>query len=1078
MPATGQIPISRIKVTPPIRRREIVSRPRLIENLIDQFDQKLILVVAPAGYGKTTLLLDLATTSELPVCWLALDSLDQDPQRFLSYLVSSIANYFPTFGKESRAALESMVSVEADGERLIVAITNEIRAHTSEHFVVVMDDYHLVDVSPDIRRLVSRFVQLASENVHLLLSGRSLPTIPDMPLLVARGMVSGLSFEDLAFQPDEISQYFIQNSGRLIRDEEAQHIAEETEGWIAAIHLTNTLTALHVPAKPFSAFADLFDFFASEVLDKQTPEIREFLLVTSLFEAFDAGLCKAVLDPLLPGEPRPWGSLISAVQANNVFTVPLGTAGQFIRYHNMFKQFLVSQLLYEQPTLSWHIQKQLARYYEENESWEEALHLYDSLGDHEGMVGVFSKGGFHFLNSGKILTLANWLNRVPIGLQQENPIILSLQGAVNLTQGNTQLGLSLLTQAEERFRKVDDRSNLALTLTRRAGAYRQTGQFQLALQDSEEAISLAQEFTDREDRATFAEAMRFKGQALFRLDRVEEGLACMKGSLELYSDLEMTANIPVLEMELGMLCRARGDHETAVRYYQRALQIWEETGNLGWKASLLNNMGVLYHQEGRFGEAFSTLEGALTAAEASGYVRTQALAYNSLGDLLLDVQDTEQATSCHSKALELATQLRDAFLIFYENLATIRLARQAGRFDEALELVQGLIAGDATHTPYRLATLKVEEGCCLLGMDRPREAVAKLREAMPLFLHGGRAQELTNLRIWLVAALVAVDGTAAWAEFEALASQGALLQPHGALYITALQCRPWLSRLGVNGRDHGNALAGFLAAVEKYGDNLALVRRQLRQNSRRIALSPPKIAIRAFGPAQVARDGKVLTLPDWHTREARDIFLYLLFSPPQTKEQIGLVFWPDITPARLKARFKSNVFRIRQALGQGVITFEGEIYRFNASVDYSCDVEEFHALLSAGRQSDDPGQALRSIRSAVDLVEGPFLADMDSAWLTDIRTTLSREYELALYDLAERYLLAGDPGNCLLYSQKAMALDPLQEKVYRLRMNAFAALRDRPGLAKQYQECKEVFQRELGVPPSNEIAMLFERLLG
>lgn len=99
-------------------------------------------------------------------------------------------------------------------------------------------------------------------------------------------------------------------------------------------------------------------------------------------------------------------------------------------------------------------------------------------------------------------------------------------------------------------------------------------------------------------------------------------------------------------------------------------------------------------------------------------------------------------------------------------------------------------------------------------------------------------------------------------------------------------------------------------------------------------------------------------------------------------------------------------------------------------------------------------------------------------WATEIRTEITKEYGAALFDLAEKYLLLGDPENCLLTSQRAMALDPLQERIYRLRMHAFAALRDRSGLARQYQECKDVLERELGIPPSHETAMLYERLLG
>jgi len=1054
---TGQFPVSRIKITPPTRRPEIVSRPRLIERLYDQFDQKLILLVAPAGYGKTTILLDLATSSELPVCWLTLDSLDQEPQRFLTYLIASIAYRFPIFGKESSAALESMVSVEADGERMLIAISNEIRARISEHFVLILDDYHLVDSSSEVRRMVSRFVELSSENIHLLLSSRSLPNIPNMPLLVARDLVSGMGF--------------------AISNDEAQQIASETEGWIAAIHLTNALGPQRIPARPFSALADLFDFFTSEVLEKQSPAMREFLLITSMFEAFDANLCRDVLDPLLNEERRDWARLIGAVQANNVFTVPLGGDGRWMRYHNLFKQFLMSQLQYEQPTLSWHIQENLARYYEAHQSWEEALHLYDSLGDQERLVGVFAKAGIHFINSGKVLTLANWLTRLPVSIQQEDPVLLSLRGAVDITRGNVPQGITLLSQAEQRFRKKGDRPNLALTLTRRASGFRQMDLFQKALEDARESLNLTHDLADPENRATYAEAMRVKGQALFRLDKLDEALQSLQAALDLYSSLKVEASIPMLEMEIGMLYRARGDHASTFRYYQRALEAWEKSGNLGWKATLLNNMGVMYHQEGRFVEAFTTLEGALIAAEQSGFLRTQALAQNSLGDLLLDLQDTGQASSCHARALELATQLADSFLIFYERLAQIRLARQTGDFGHAHALLLGMLAEEEDRTIYRVALLKVEEGCCLLGIGQPLEARGALQQAIQLLLQGGRTQEACALRLWLVAALGQVDTAAGLAEFDALVSQGCNLQSPGPLYLAAVQCYPWLSQMLEGPGQTHEPFRRFLNRIQKYGDDFAAIRRQLRRASRRVEVSPPKIEIRVLGPSQVTRDGRLLTLSDWQTHEARDLFFFLMFSPPQTKEQISLVFWPDISPARLKMRFKTNIYRIRQALGQNVIIFEDEFYRFNRAVDFSCDMDEFHSLLEAAHNSGEPKESLKALRNAIDLVRGPFLADMDSTWIAEIRMSLAGQYYAALSELAEIYLSCGDAENCLAMTQRLITLDPVQEKVHRLRMHAFAALRDRVGLVRQYQECREVLQRELGVPPSNETAMLYELLV-
>ncbi len=262
MSRSSGIPISRNKIIVPPWRRELITRPRLIDALYDQMEKRVLIVVAPAGYGKTSLLVDLARQTELAVCWLSLDTLDQEPQRFLGYLIAAIAERFPKFGRDSLAALESMSSVEQDAERLIVTITNEINDRINEHFLLILDDYHLVGDNPFMGHTISRFLQLAGENVHLILSSRTLPDLPDSPLLVARNQVGGLTFENLSFLPEEIQKLFEQNNGIALSRSDADTLLLQTEGWIAAIHLSNgrpeTLPRLHPLEIDPGAFRFLF----------------------------------------------------------------------------------------------------------------------------------------------------------------------------------------------------------------------------------------------------------------------------------------------------------------------------------------------------------------------------------------------------------------------------------------------------------------------------------------------------------------------------------------------------------------------------------------------------------------------------------------------------------------------------------------------------------------------------------------------------------------------------------------------------------------------------------------------------
>ena len=270
------------------------------------------MVTAPAGYGKTSLLIDLAHQSELPFCWLALDPLDRDPQRFLAYFIAAIAERFPQFGNRSRSLLNGLTSLDDDVERMVVTLVNEIYDDIHEHFVLVVDDFHLLDEVSSIHYLVNRFVQLIGENCHLVLSSRSLTELADIPLLVAREQVGGLDFADLTFTQEEIQALVAQNQNIHLSDEDARKLFEATEGWITGLQFTdlqlvksgeNSFRAAHMGG------VSVFDYLGQQVLQNQTEPLQLFLLRSSLLEEFDTSMCEATLGPLY-SEPQDWSGYL------------------------------------------------------------------------------------------------------------------------------------------------------------------------------------------------------------------------------------------------------------------------------------------------------------------------------------------------------------------------------------------------------------------------------------------------------------------------------------------------------------------------------------------------------------------------------------------------------------------------------------------------------------------------------------------------------------------------------------------------------------------------------------------------
>lgn len=1070
-------PISSIKVRIPPRRRETILRSRLIDLLYEQLDKSVLFVIAPAGYGKTSLLVDFAGQVELPVCWLTLDTLDQDPQRFLRYLIAAIAEKFPAFGRDSLGILENMISLETDQEQILVTITNEISARVRDHFVLVLDDYHFVESAPVIGLIVGRLLQLAGENFHLVISSRNLPDFPASPLLIARNQVGGISFKDISFQPQEIQDLYLQNKGIELSLQDAETVLKETEGWIAAIHLTNRPLEPLPQFHPLISTSVLFDFFAREVMDRQPEPVRQFMLLTSMLDAFDVSLCEEVLAPLVPGEKLDWAALFRRVQSTNLFSVPLDSNGQWMRYHHLFQHYLKSEMRYKDPALTWNIQRNLARAYEVQQKWEEAFQIYDQLDDHKNLARLLTETGIAFIGAGRILTLATWLKKLPTEILYSQPALISLLGAVHSTQGDQRQALNLLNRAEGGFQRSESNVHWVTTLVRRAEVYRQLGQYNAALTDVDQILKMTRVSSKPEFQTIHAEAERIKGLAFFGQGRVRDSLPWLESSLQRYQRLGLRNQVPILETELGVVHRRLGEPQIAAQYYASALEILEQTGNTGWKARLLNNMGMLKYMTGRLEEAHRLLQESIQTAKQCGYVRIQTNALISLGDLCTDLNDMDSAFACYDQALTQATQLGHSMYIFYASLGEARLKRMHGNSLPALTDLRLVELSQVHLGSFERAQFNLERGLCLLDLDRVTEAVAIFKEAVTLFEVGGNQSEQLIAGFWYeVATSLSASKPSGMDLVDLLPPQRDWRTPTPFM-IHAGRAARWLKAKGQTQLLRFPSLRLFFEHAVRLLDTLPELLKRFPEPASNPNSPLPRLEIVTFGKVSVCHDGRVVEISDWQTREARDLFFYLLQSPPRTKEQIAMEFWPDLSPARIKMRFKINIYRIRQTLGQDVILFKDDQYSFNRSIPYVWDREQVDSLHAASRQMTNLGERMQTLEEATSLIQGRYLADLNAEWAETDRIRWDERQRELMFELAELYLRKERGQDCLRLARELLALDPLQESAHRLVLQAHAILHDPAGLALQYRQYQEIIENELGMLPSLEMRTLYERLL-
>ncbi len=209
----------------------------------------------------------------------------------------------------------------------------------------------------------------------------------------------------------------------------------------------------------------------------------------------------------------------------------------------------------------------------------------------------------------------------------------------------------------------------------------------------------------------------------------------------------------------------------------------------------------------------------------------------------------------------------------------------------------------------------------------------------------------------------------------------------------------------------------------------------------------------------------------------RSFFCFVAHTQGLTKEEIGEIFWPESSPGQLKTRFKNAIYRLRSALSQDVVLFDNDLYRFNRTVDYECDVELFEEAIAAAQTSATPQEKRRELQRAVDLYGGDYLPELNPIWAQLERERLWQLYIDAMLALADLDLAEADAAAALLRCKPLLAVDPCLESAHRMAMRAYAAQSNRADVARQYELCCEALLDEFGISPSPKTEALYDQLM-
>jgi LuxR family transcriptional regulator, maltose regulon positive regulatory protein len=318
--------------------QNIVHRPELFEKLSMGLSRKLILISAPAGFGKTTVVSDWIDQNKIPAAWFSLDDGDNDPVNFLSYIISGIQRIHKAFGKGALELLKSPNN--PSGESIASLLINEI-LDIHQNFLLVLDDFHLIN-SHEVLILVSYLLAHIPGNIHIVILTRSDPALSVSRLRSQHQLVE-IRSSDLSFSANDISVLFNKKLKLGLSLDDVYALESKTEGWIAGLQLTALSMQGRDDISEFIQYLKgdnryIMDYLMEEVLKIQSDDIKEFLLQTSILEQMSAPLCNAVLN-------RNDSQLIlETLEKNNMFVVPLDDERNWYRYHHLFAHLLKQRL--------------------------------------------------------------------------------------------------------------------------------------------------------------------------------------------------------------------------------------------------------------------------------------------------------------------------------------------------------------------------------------------------------------------------------------------------------------------------------------------------------------------------------------------------------------------------------------------------------------------------------------------------------------------------------------------------------------------------------------------------------------
>ncbi len=1073
---------------------ETIIRDRLMPMMSDISQKRLSMVVAGAGYGKTTLVKQAISNFNLPAVWYRLDKYDSDFATFFRYLKTGIEEHL---GKIEIPAEEELQYTNKIEEVLNIFL-EEVENRIQHQLIIVLDDYYLVHDSEDVNRAIEFFIENMHHKIHLVLISRSEPPIK-ISIMRVRREVLDLTESDLAFTVSEIKKLYLDLFHLSLQSETIAGLQEKTGGWAAALILffhslrgKSQETADNDLLKIQGSHQIISSYLEENIYEVLPPATKDFLVKTSLLSKVKVAFCNQLLG--ITNSKK----ILSDLEKSHLLTFQLDEEEDCYTYHHIFQNFLRTKIDSNNSREEiQEIQLQIARLLEQEGDEEEALEYFLESEQMEDSVRIIGKISNMLWVKGRHQRLESYLNRIPAKYLQQEPWIKYLKVQWLDMNGQIQEAMQCLEQSHEAFLKDKEPYGAALCLLRLGFYYLIDGDSAKAEKTYQTAIDIS---TDNIELTMIL--YTFSIDSLSQQGKFEQADQCYNKVIASLANMQdgewRLALAAAVYLQMGNRYLLSGNFVKSLDFLEKARQLIENKDFYTLQIIYCFQISLVNYCMGYFVESLEHAEKGLELMSEKGLVGSfpSAWLHNFVSMNCFELEQPIKAMEHIQKSQQMFENSGNSwgrgacYLIFFH------IYRHLGDDMEAMKsLLQCETVIGQLKIPWIESKLKTSKAEWYIQNNDFHKAQQLLTTAekdfKPFKSLRSRLDFVWARYFWMQnkkekAFEKLLKGIKAYREnqyyFFTSVDNEVIIHMMVTLFASEKEqfyIKKIFSQWGMRSRP---------ALIDLYQSGSAEISSAALELLKQIPA--PALLISCLGEFKLFRGDEEVPAESWTNKKAKLLLKFLLIERSRgfiPKDVLIEMLWPDQDIKTTTNRLWVTLSALRKTLEPGLIKGMTSSYVLNDVDGYKLyigdagksDIDEFIDEIKLAKENEkSPGKSILHYLKAESIYKGEFLTeDLYVDWITEKRDNYRELYLNAIGRIIDYYESRKDFLKCTEYAKKYLEVDRYAENIYQRLMTYYSYTGNMAMITLTYENCKQNIVEDLCSSLSQKTESLYEELI-